>query len=74
MFKSIFKIPHLIRLFKMTTALSLITYHKYHCTNNVIPKLINEKDLNAALTNPEYFTNTIIILNKNIIDQIPRTL
>ncbi|CAD8177519.1 unnamed protein product [Paramecium octaurelia] len=78
MFRTIRFIPKLLKFTQLATCLALIynQQQKFRCSQITMQnmKIINEKDVNAVLANPQYFTNTIIILNRNIIDDLPKHL
>ncbi|CAD8172368.1 unnamed protein product [Paramecium pentaurelia] len=79
MFRTIRLIPKLIKITQIVSCFALVynqQQQKFKCTqiNMQNMKIINEKDVNAVLTNPQYFTNTIIILNRNIIEDLPKHL
>ncbi|CAD8178844.1 unnamed protein product [Paramecium pentaurelia] len=78
MFRTIRLIPKLLKFTQLATCLTLIynQQSKFKCSqiNMQTIKIINEKDVNTLLANPQHFSNTIIILNKNIIEDLPKNL
>ncbi|CAD8082746.1 unnamed protein product [Paramecium primaurelia] len=78
MFRTIRLIPKLLKFTQLATCLTLIynQQSKFKCSqiNMQTIKIINEKDINILLANPQQFSNTIIILNKNIIEDLPKNL
>ncbi|CAD8161670.1 unnamed protein product [Paramecium octaurelia] len=78
MFRTIRLIPKLLKFTQVATCLALIYNQQYklRCTqiNTQTIKTIHYKDVDALLANPQDFSNTIIIFNKNIIEDLPKNL
>ncbi|CAK78411.1 unnamed protein product (macronuclear) [Paramecium tetraurelia] len=78
MFRTIRLIPKLLKFTQVATCLALIynQQSKLRCAqiNTQTIKIINQKDVDALLANPQDSSNTIIILNKNIIEDLPKNL